>query len=244
MNRNTNYFEKGKDMENTLSLNLEKNNEIILTEESKNIFENVSEAFSKTMGKIGDLIPVPDEYKDTLKQNIKNIDLKGIAASATEGALRSGMKSLGMKTSTFDDIKGLIEAIKEGDLKKGLSEGIDLAVTALKIPAKLKSGIKAGKDLIFENVFENELNKVMEKQKNTISRINKKCDQIEKAFGENDTKTIERISKTLKTDLQKVVPIENVINRGRKVLNECALYKNKNGQALSETEMELCRKLA
>lgn len=231
-------------MEKVLELNLEKSNEIILTEESKNIFENIADAFSNAVNKIGELIEIPDKYKEVVKDGINKFDFKGIASSATEAALKSGMKSMGMKVSTFNDIKGIFEAIKEGDLKKGLSEGIDLGVSVMKIPANIKNVIKSGKELILDKAFEDELKTVMEKQKNTISRINKKCDQIEKAFSENDEKTIERISKTLKLDLKKVMPIENVIQRGKEVLNECELYKNKNNKQLSEIEKELCKKLA
>lgn len=231
-------------MDKVLELNLEKNNEVVLTEESKNIFENVADAFSNVVNKIENVIEIPDKYKDVVKESISKFDFKGVANAATETALRSGMKSLGMKVSTFDDIKGVFEAIKEGDLKKGLSEGIDLAVSLLKIPSSVKNTIKSGKTLILDKAFEDELKTVMEKQKNTISRINKKCDQIEKAIEENDEKTIERISKTLKTDLNKVMPIENVIQRGKKILNECELYKNKENKELSQTEIELCQKLA
>lgn len=231
-------------MEKILDLNIEKNNEIILTDESKNIFENVADMFSNVANKIGETIEIPDKYKNIVKEGISKFDFKGIANATAETALRSGMKSLGMKVSTFDDIKGIFEAIKEGDLKKGLSEGIDLAVSLLKIPTAVKSTIKSGKTLILDKAFDDELKTVMEKQKNTISRINKKCDQIEKAIQENDEKTIERISKTLKTDLEKVMPIENVIQRGKKILNECELYKNKGNKELSQTEIELCQKLA
>ncbi|MBR4110774.1 MAG: hypothetical protein IKK43_03700 [Clostridia bacterium] len=231
-------------MEKVLELNLEKNNEIILTEESKNIFENIGDAFSNAVNKIGELIEIPDKYKDVVKDGIKKFDFKGIANDVTETALKSGMKSMGMKVSTFNDIKGILEAIKEGDLKKGLSEGIDLAVSAFKIPTSVKNTIKSGKNLILDRAFEDELKTVMEKQKNTISRINKKCIQIEKAFSENDEKTIDRVSKTLKTDLNKVMPIEDVIQRGKQILNECELYKNKNNKQLSQFEIELCQKLA
>ena len=231
-------------MDRVLELNLEKNNEIILTEESKNIFENIGDAFSNAINKIGELIEIPDKYKDVVKEGVSKFDFKGIASAAAESALKSGMKSMGMKVSTFNDIKGVFEAIKEGDLKKGLSEGIDFAMSVVKIPTNVKNVIKSSKTLILDKAFEDELKTVMEKQKNTISRINKKCDQIEKAISENDEKTIDRVSKTLKTDLNKVIPIENVIQRGKQTLNECALYKNKGNKEFSQIELELCKKLA
>lgn len=231
-------------MENVLNLELAKNDEIVLTKETKNVFENIADAFSNTVNKIGDLIPISDEYKTKAKEQFQNFDAKKVASAAAETALRTGMKSLGMKVSVFDNIKDLFEAIKKGDLKSSLSEGIDLMLSASKLPTNVKNAIKSGKTLILENAFEDELKKVMEKQKNTISRINKKCDKLEIALTESDEKTINKISKTLKTDLEKVAPIEKTIERGRSVLNKCELFKNKDNTKLTQAEAELCEKFA
>ena len=54
-------------------------------------------------------------------------------------------------------------------MKKGLSEGIDLAVSVIKIPSNVKTLIKSGKNVILDNAFEDELKTVMKKQQNTIS---------------------------------------------------------------------------
>lgn len=231
-------------MENVLNLELEKNNEIILTKESKNIFDNVANAFSNAFDKLGDVVKIPDNYKEKVAEQFKNFDVKEIASAATETALRTGMKSLGMKVSVFDNIKDLGTAIKEGDIKSCISKGIDVALSTMKLPSTVKNAIKSGKTLILENAFEDELKKVMEKQKNTISRIDKKCNQLETAIEEKDEKTVNRISKTLKTDLEKVMPIEKTIERGRCVLNKCELFKNKDNKALTQVEAELCEKFA
>ena len=83
----------------------------------------------------------------------------------------------------------------------------------------------------------------MKKQQNTISRINNKCIQMEEAFKNNDTKTLDKVYKTLKSDMEKVMPIKNVLERGNTMMNRYELYKNKNGKALTHYELELCQKL-
>ena len=45
------------------------------------------------------------------------IDIKGIGESVVETALKTGLKKLGVKTSTFNSVKSVIDAVKEGDLK-------------------------------------------------------------------------------------------------------------------------------
>ena len=231
-------------MTNTLTLDLNTQKEITLDKQSVNIFENIGTAFSNAVKKGSELINFPDNLGETVKNGLEKINLKEIGASAVENALKTGMKSLGMKTSTFNNLKDIVNAVKEGNLKGGLESGLDIAINLLKVPTTAKTFLKSGKNLILDNVFEDELKTIMTKQKNTISRINKKCIQIEEAFKNNDTKTLDKVAKTLKMDLEKVMPIQELIERGHSTLNKYNLYKNKGGAELTQMEQELCEKLA
>ena len=231
-------------MTNTLTLDLNTQKEITLDKQSVNIFENIGTAFSNAVKKGSELINFPDNLGETVKNGLEKIDLKEIGASAVENALKTGMKSLGMKTSTFNNLKDIVNAVKEGNLKGGLESGLDIAINLLKVPTTAKTFLKSGKNLILDNIFEDELKTIMTKQKNTMSRINKKCIQIEEAFKNNDTKTLDKVAKTLKMDLEKVMPIQEVIERGHSTLNKYNLYKNKGGAELTQMERELCEKLA
>ncbi len=228
-------------MENTLTLELEK--EPQLGKQSTSIISNISEAFGEAIKKGTSQMNFPDNIGEAVKSGLEKIDLKDIGSAAVESALKTGMKNLGMKAGMFNNIKDIFEAIKEGGLKKGLSAGLNVVIGLLKIPTKAKTMIKNGKDLILDSCFEDELKAVMKKQQNTISRINKKCEQMENAFQKGDNKTLERISKTLKSDLEKVMPIAKVIQKGESILNQYELYKNKGKMALSAQEKELCQKL-
>ena len=231
-------------MSNSLALDLSKEKEITLDNQSNNILTNISNAFSNAVKKGSELINFPDNLGETVKEGLEKIDLKEIGESAVESALKTGMKSLGMKASTFNSLKNVFDAVKEGDLKKGLESGLNVAIGALKIPTTAKTLLKNGKSLILDQVFEDELKKVMTKQKNTISRIDKKCVQMEEAFNKNDTKTLDKVAKTLKTDLEKVMPIQDVISKGNNILNKYQLYKSKGTTELTQTEKELLEKLA
>ena len=230
-------------MTNSLTLDLNKEKEITLGNQADNILSNISNAFSNAVKKGSELINFPDTLGETVKQGLEKIDLKEIGESAVESALKTGMKSLGMKSSTFNSLKNIFDAVKEGDLKKGLTSGLNVAIGTLKIPTTAKTLLKNGKNLILDQVFEDELKKIMVKQKNTISRIDKKCLQMEEAFDKNDTKTLDRVAKTLKTDLEKVMPIQDVISRGNSILNKYQLYKSKGTTELTQSEKELLEKL-
>lgn len=232
-------------MVNALSLDKDIAREVAVEpKQTGNIFQNISEAFSNAVKKGVDSLSFPEQLGESVKKGLEKIDLKEIGSAAAESALKKGMSKLGMKSTTFNGLKGVAEAIKEGDLKKGLESGLNAAISLLKVPQAAKTMIKGGKDLILNQFFEDELKTVMKKQKNTISRIDKKCKQMEEAFQTSDTKTLDRVAKTLKSDLEKVMPIRDVIHKGEAVLNQYQLYKTKGNQSLTATEKELCQTLS
>ena len=231
-------------MAGELTLSLNNSKSLDLGDQSKNILSNIGEMFQNAIKKGSEKLSFPEGIKEQVKEGFDKINLKEIGEKAAESALKEGMKKLGMKTTTFSSIKGVIEAVKEGDIKKGLSSGFNLAINMVKLPQVAKTIIKEGKDFILEKTMGDELKNLMKRQQNTISRINKKCDQMEDAFKQNDTKTLDKLFKSLKTDVEKVLPIQDVITRGNSMLNRYELYKNKNGSAISSTEMELIKKLS
>jgi hypothetical protein len=230
-------------MAGTLSLDLTKEKGIDLGEKANSIVSNISDAFSNAVKKGTESIKFPDGFAEKVRTGFEKIDLKEIGNSAALSALKTGMNNLGMKTSTFNNLKDIFDAVRSGDLKKGLSSGLNVAISALKVPSTIKNLIKDGKNIILEKTFEDELKTIMKKQQNTISRIDKKCIQMEEAFKNNDTKTLEKTYKSLKNDLEKVMPIQNVILKGNSMVNRYELYKNKGNVALTPDEIELCNKV-
>ena len=231
-------------MAGELALTLNQVKDLTLPDNSKNIITNIGTAFSNAVLKGTEKLSFPNNLGEVVKEGLSKIDLGEIGEKAAEGALKVGLSKLGVNSNTFSSIKQIFEAVKEGDLKKGLSSGLNVAIDIIKAPQVAKTILKEGKDLILEQTLGDELNNIMKKQQNTISRINKKCIQMEEAFINNDAKTLDRIYKTLKTDVEKVMPIKDVIEKGNSMLNRYELYKSKGDNSFTETELELCRKLA
>ena len=225
-----------------LSLNNFKNNS--LEGNSKNIINSIGEAFKNAINKGTEKLSFPDGMEKTVKEALDKIDLKEIGGKAAETALKTGMQALGMKSSLFQSVKGVFKAIQEGDLKGGLSSGLNAAIDLAKMPKVAKTIVKEGKDLILEQTMGDELKNVMKAQQNTVSRINKKCNQMEEAFKNNDDKTLDRVYKSLKNDMEKVMPIQNVLNKGNEIMNRYELYKSKGTTELTNVEQELIKKLA
>ena len=225
----------------TLSLNQAK--DLSLVDQSKNIISNIGTAFSNAVKNGTSKLEFPDNLGEKVKEGLSKIDLGEIGGKAAETALKTGLSKLGIKSNTFNSVKQIFEAVKEGDLKKGLSSGLNVAIDFLKVPTIAKNIIKEGKDLILGKTLDDELKTIMKKQQNTVSRINNKCKQMEEAFNNNDTKTLEKVYKTLKTDVNNVMPIKDVIDKGVAMLNRYELYMNKGNKDLTQTELELCNKL-
>ena len=92
------------------------------------------------------------------------------------GITDSFLNKIEKKTNVSkESILDIASRLKDGNLKEGLDAGLDIVIGALKVPTTAKTLLKSGKSLILDQVFEDELKTVMTKQKNTISRINKKC---------------------------------------------------------------------
>ncbi len=231
-------------MAGSLSLSLNDAKSLSLDNQAKNIVTNIGEAFSKAVQKGTEKISFPDNLSDVVKDGLKKVDLKEIGGKAAESALKEGMKSLGMKSTTFTSIKGIFDAVKEGDLKKGITNGLNIVINSIKVPKVAKSLLKDGKNFIVDKLFDDELKSLMKKQQNTISRIDKKCKEMEEAFKTNDTKTLDKVAKSLKKDVESVMPIQDVIKRGTDMINRYDLFKNKNGTQLTPSELEVCQKLS
>lgn len=234
-------------MSQPLVLELEKGKDFfdITAKENQNIIESVSTAFSNAVSKGVENIGLDVQYKNVVKEEVKKPDFLEIGKKVGEAALRIGAKAIGINTTTFNNAKELIQALKAGDLKGGLSSALDIGVDLLKgVPSAAKQLIKSSKNEILGVTLDNELKQVMVKQKNTIYRLDKKCNKFEEALNKNDEKEMSRQVKLIKNDLDKVMLIENTITRARGIVNSYELMKNRGATELTEIEKELCQKLA
>lgn len=226
-----------------LDLDLGKNNLLEMTKENQNLVSEVSNAFSNAVNKGIGLVELPENYREVVTTEVKKTNWKEAGAKVIEGALRIGAQALGINSKSFDSIKSAFEALKAGNFKEGLSSVLDSGIEVLTgVPKAAKDLIKSGKDIILGTNLENELKTVMVKQKNTIDRLDKKCDKFDKALQNNDAKEMKKQIRLIKNDLEKVMVIENTINRARSTVNQYELMQMK-GAMLTAQEKEVCAKI-
>ena len=235
----------GMFMSQALTLDLDRGLELQMTNENQNIVKEVSNAFTNSVENGIEKIDLATDIKNTVKDAIRKEEFKSAGSKAVEAALRIGAKVLGINNSTFNSAKQILEALKEGDLKKGLAGALDIGVDLIKgIPSEAKKLIKSSKNLILGESLESELTKVMTKQKNTIERLDKKCNKFDEALSKNDEKEMSKQIKSIKSDLDKVMLIENTINRARSIVNQYELMKTKGTYELTKAEYEVCEKIS
>ena len=81
----------------------------------------------------------------------------------------------------------------------------------------------------------------MVKQKNTLARIDKKCNEFDKALENNDEKNMKKYANSINKDLEKISLISSTIDRGKEIVNKYELMKNKGSTELNSVEQELMK---
>ena len=227
-----------------MELSLNRDNKLEVSTELRNASTTVNESLDNAINTGLMKMDLKDNMITKIKDGFSNEKTKSLISDTINTALKAVLKNtIGMKARTFDNFRNLGKAIRDSDLKSGLKSALNMGVDSIKgIPTGVKSIVR--EDLILGDTFDDELQKVMTKNKNTLSRINKKCDEFEKAFSNNNEKDMKKYVNAISKDLDKISLISNTIDRGKEIINRYELMKNKGSTELSSIERELCAKLA
>ena len=232
--------------ENYMELSLNRDNKLEVGTELRNASTTVNESLDNAINTGLMKMDLKDNMITKIKNGFSNEKTRSLISDTINTALKAVLKNtIGMKARTFDNFRNLGKAIRDSNLKSGLKSVLNIGVDSIKgIPTGVKSIMREGIDLILGDTFDDELQKVMTKNKNTLSRINKKCDEFEKAFSNNNEKDMKKYVNAISKDLDKISLISNTIDRGKEIVNRYELMKNKGSTELSSIECELCAKLA
>lgn len=228
-----------------MELNLNKDNKLIDNTELSNAAATVNESLNNAINTELGKMNLQDNVITKVKNGLNNEKTKGLISTTIDGALKAVLKStMNVKARTVNNFKDLGKAIRDSNLKNGLKSALKIGVDSIKgIPTSVKKVVRDGVDLILGDTFDNELQKVMTKNKNTLSRIDKKCNEFEKAFSSNNEKDMKKYANSISKDLDKISLISNTVDRGKEIVNRYELIKNKGSTELSSIERELCEKL-
>lgn len=233
--------------------NLEKNSELI----SENLYNNQKNFLESSLGKvinmaldIGLKAWLPDLIEDEII-DIKDCILENGFKEGVKEIINSGIdfgKSVsGIVTGEFESVEQIQMAVKNGGILDQVSDLIDDVLKIVKqkdlINKSTISLIKSGKNSIISSIS-NKIEETLTNQIKAVEKIEKFTKMWNNAYGIQDFEKMESSYKNIKNELEKIVPLEKIINKARVIENVHNLIKN-NGKNfnLTEAELELATKL-
>ena len=104
--------------------------------------------------------------------------------------------------------------------------------------------IKNGKNSIISSISD-KIEKTLTDQLKAVEKLEKYCENWNLAYGIQDVSEMEKSYKNIKNNLEKIVPLENIITKARTIENINNLIKNNNYNFnLSDEQLELSKKFA
>lgn len=241
-----------RELEINNNINLEKNNNIenATYEKQKNFLDtNLGQAINLGIDfGIKALLPnfLEDEVIE-IKDSIITDGFKEGVKTAIDNAIDLGKSFLGIFTGKFENISQIKEAIKKGGLIDSISDVLDWGIKKAKTNKLIKSStadlIKKGKNIILNNVSDSIENN-LDSQVESVEKIDKYIEKWKSYYKEKDFTNMDKQFKKIEKELEKILPLENIITKARQLENIHNLIKN-NGKNfnLSQEELELANKL-
>lgn len=236
---------------NNLENNLNKENEIIKTEDQTKFIET-------TLGKtinfgldIGLRTLLPDyieqqviDIKNTLMQEGFSNGIKKVVSSAID----FGKSAIGIVTGNFENISQVQTAIKNGGIIDSVSGIVDSVLNRVnktgKLPYNITNTIRKGKNIILNSIT-NKIEEEFTNQLDAAEKLQKYENNWKQYFNNKDFIGMQREYEKIREKLKILIPMENTLKQARTIENLHTLIKN-NGQDfnLSKEELELVNLLA
>ena len=243
---------KTSELEINNNIDLEKNNNITNTtyEKQKSFLEtNLGQAINLGLD-FGIKSILPNFLEDDvieIKDSIISDGFKEGIKTAIDNAIDIGKSFLGIFTGKFENMTQIKETIKNGGLIDSISDVLDWGIKKAKENKLIKSStatlIKKGKNIILNNVSDSIKNN-LDSQVESIENLDKYITKWNEYYNEQDFTNMQKQYNKIEKELEKIIPLENTINKARVVENLHNLIKN-NGKNfnLSQEEIELANKL-
>lgn len=231
-----------------------KNIGLTISEKIENLQEdflqkNIGEAINNAVD-TGLKIILPDYIEDEIIE-IKDAFLKegfieGIK-TAIEVTINKGKEIIGMFTGNLENMTQAEAIIKNGDLITNvanvLEDVVDKCVKNDLISETIGDLIKSGKNIILDNA-KNNIKEFNKEQLEKIKEMNELIEDWEKAFKQQDFKKMQSAYNKIKNRLEKIIPVEDTINKARTVENLHNLIKNNDKNFdLTEEQLQLAQQL-
>lgn len=227
------------------------NTEIELENKQQNFFKSF---LGKTINgaiDIGLRALLPDLIEEQVI-DIKNALIENGLQEGINTAINSGkdfVKSfIGIFTGKFENIEQINIATGNGGIVDTISDGLDYSLEKIYdkgyINNTIFSIIKSGKNALL-NTIEGNLNKELENQTNIFNQLNTNISEWKEAYNNKNWNLMNKIYENIENNIDKIIPLENLIKEIRKIEDIQNFIKNKGeNYEISELEKELIEKFS
>lgn len=189
---------------------------------------------------------IEDQIIDIKNAILENGFKEGIKEIINSG-INTGKSAIGIVTGEFENISQIQLAVKNGGIIDKFSELLDYVIELAEkkeiINNNISNLIKNGKNTIMESIS-NKIEDTLTNQLKSIEKIEKYCENWNLAYSIQDISGMEKAYNNIKNNLEKVIPLENTLNKARVIENLQNLIKSKNYDFnLTESELRLAEKL-
>ncbi len=189
---------------------------------------------------------IEDQIIDVKNAILENGFSEGIK-QVINSSINTGKSIMGIITGNFENISQIQLAVKKGGILDNISELLDysikLATNKNLINKSTSYMLKNGKNTII-NSISNNIEETLTRQLKAVEKLEQYCENWDIAYNKKDLELMEKCYKNIKNNLNKIVPLETVIDKSRKIENIQNLIKNNgNNFNISSLEMELAQKI-
>ncbi len=190
---------------------------------------------------------IEDQVIDVKNAILENGFSEGIK-EVIDSAINTGKSAIGIITGNFENVSQIQLAVKNGGILDKVSDLLDYTIDFAKeknvIDKNISSLIKNGKNSIIKSV-EEKIEETLTNQIKAVEKVEKYCNNWNIGYASQDITAMDKAYKNIKNNLEKIVPIENIINKARTIENLHNLIKsNGNSFDLTKEEEMLAEKLA
>lgn len=219
------------------------NNNINIEENKNNFFNNIIGKTINNAIDIGLKSILPDLIENQII-DIKNAlfenGLKSGIDTAINSAIDFGKSAAGIVTGNFENMGQVKTAVGDGGIVDTISSLLDKVINKTYenglINKTVSTIIKNGKNVLLENIASN-IKSELEEQTNSVGKLETYLKNWEEQYNKKDFARMTEEYDKIEKELDKIIPLENVIKETKRVKAIHNLIKN-NGQNFDITEDE------
>lgn len=224
---------------------------------SNNLKEKQQEFLESTLGQIintgidvGIRAVLPEWLEDEMieiKDSVLNDGFKSGVKMAISKAIDMGKAIEGIFTGNFENLSQIKAVIQSGGLLDTISKLLDNVITWAKEEKLINSStaklIKSSKKTIIQSI-EDSIDNSLEDQVTAIEKLDGYIEKWNNYYKEQDLTNMKKIHTRIQKEMEKIIPIEDVLTRVEQLENMHELIINNRGDFnLSEEELELANML-